>query len=170
MISGQGGEDVPSQRSLHPESLYAAKHQKTTSTLKIRLEDIPIPDIDSKEYILIPDIDTPQKHLDPTLQETITYVARSAAIPILSFPAVCINELVQSLRDHSLIDEFIGFWPTEKPMREWKAAKWKPKAHFDLQLGSKGFFTIIFHHLEDKTRVKEGGPYFFNFAGMYLKN
>jgi hypothetical protein len=26
----------------------------------------------------------------------------------------------------------------------------EPKGHYELQLGSKGFFTIILHNLEDK--------------------
>ena len=55
-------------------------------------------------------------------------------------------------------------------LQGWIAAKWKPKAHFDLQLGSKGFLTIIFHHMEDKARVEEGGLYFFNSVGLYLRN
>ena len=74
------------------------------------------------------------------------------------------------MKYHALIGKFMGFWPTEQALHDWIATKWKSKAHFDLQLGSKGFFTIIFHHLEDKSRVKEGGPYFFKFAGLYLRN
>ena len=58
----------------------------------------------------------------------------------------------------------------EQALRGWIAAKWKPKGHFDLQLASKGFFTIIFHHLEDKAQVEEGGPYLFSYVGMYLWN
>ena len=48
--------------------------------------------------------------------------------------------------------------------------KWNRKAHYDLQLRSKGFFTIIFHHLEDKARVEDRGPYIFNAVGMYLRS
>ena len=58
----------------------------------------------------------------------------------------------------------------EQAPRGWIIAKWKPKAHYDLQLGLKGFFTIIFHHLEDKARVEDERPYFFNFVGLYLRN
>jgi hypothetical protein len=32
----------------------------------------------------------------------------------------------------------------------------------------KGFFTIIFYSMEDKNRVFEGGPYFYNSTGLYL--
>lgn len=37
-----------------------------------------------------------------------------------------------------------------------------------MQLGPKGFFTAIFHCVEEKSRIFEGGPYFFNSSGLYL--
>eukprot|EP00253_Pinus_taeda_P025024 PITA_25024 len=36
-------------------------------------------------------------------------------------------------------------------------------------LGLKGFFTAIFNFLEDRNRVLDGRPYFFNAAGLFLK-
>ena len=46
---------------------------------------------------------------------------------------------------------------------------WNPKGHYDLQLGSKGFFTIIFFNQEDHDHILEGGPYFFFSVGLYLR-
>jgi len=63
----------------------------------------------------------------------------------------------------------MGFWPSEKALIGWIHAVWKPKGHYDLQLGAKGFFTIIFFNLEDRTRVFKNGPYFFNSAGLFLR-
>jgi len=51
----------------------------------------------------------------------------------------------------------------------WITSKWKPKGQVTLQLGPKGFFTAIFNCLEDKSRIFEGGPYFFNSSGLYLR-
>ena len=65
------------------------------------------------------------------------------------------------MKDHAIICKFIGIWPTERAPIYWINTKWKPKAHFDLQLGSKGFFTVIFSDLEDKESIMEGGPYFY---------
>ena len=48
--------------------------------------------------------------------------------------------------------------------------KWKPKGDVTLQLGPKGFFTAIFYCLEDKYIILVGGPYFFNSAGLYLRD
>jgi len=69
------------------------------------------------------------------------------------------------MRDHALI----GIWPMEKALRSWIKKKWNPKGHITLHLGPKGFFTAVFNCLEDQNRILDGGPYFFNSAGLYLK-
>jgi len=74
------------------------------------------------------------------------------------------------MKDHALIGKFIGFWLTEKALHGWIAAKWKPKGHTTLQLGPKGFFMAIFNCIEDRNRVLDGGPYFFNAAVLYLRD
>ena len=74
------------------------------------------------------------------------------------------------MRDHALIGKFVGFWPIEKALQGWIAAKWKPKGHVTLQLGPKGFFTVTFICFEDRNRVMDEGPYFFNSAGLYLRD
>jgi hypothetical protein len=57
----------------------------------------------------------------------------------------------------ALIGKFLGLWPSEKDLVKWIQHWWKPKGHYDLQLGSKGFFTIILHNLEDINKsLKEG--------------
>jgi hypothetical protein len=80
-----------------------------------------------------------------------------------------IEEQKQYMRDYALVGKFLGLWPSERDLIKWIQYWWKPKGHYDLQLGSKGFFTVIFHNLEDRNRVFEGGPYFFNSAGLFLR-
>ena len=63
----------------------------------------------------------------------------------------------------------MGIWPKEKDLVKWINGVWNPKGHYDLQLGSKGFFTIIFFNQEDRDRVMEGGPDFFFSAGLFLR-
>ena len=72
------------------------------------------------------------------------------------------------MKHHALIGKFIGFWPKEKALKGWIATKRKPKGHIDLKLGPKGFFTTIFNCIEDRNRVIDSGPYFFNANGLYL--
>lgn len=85
-------------------------------------------------------------------------------------PAESINARIQYMKDHALIGKFIGFWPTWKALRGWITATWKPKGHFTLHLGPKGFFTTDFNCIEDRNRVLDGGPYFFNAVGLYLRD
>jgi hypothetical protein len=80
-----------------------------------------------------------------------------------------IEEQKQYMRDNALVGKFLGLWPSERDLVKWIQYWWKPKGHYDLQLGSKGFFTIIFHNLEDRNRVFDGGPYFYNSAGLFLR-
>jgi hypothetical protein len=76
---------------------------------------------------------------------------------------------MQFMREHALIGKFLGLWPAEKDLIKWIKHWWNPKGDYELQLSSKGFFTVIFYNLEDKDRVFENGPYFFNSAGLFLR-
>jgi len=72
--------------------------------------------------------------------------------------------------NHALIGKFLGLWLTEKALQGWITSKWKPNGQVTLQLGPKGFFTAIFNCLEDRFHIFEGGLYFFNSAGLYLRD
>jgi hypothetical protein len=52
---------------------------------------------------------------------------------------------------------------------KWIQYWWKPRGHYDLPLGSKGFFTIILHNSKDRNRIFDGGPYFYNSASLFLR-
>ena len=74
------------------------------------------------------------------------------------------------MKERVLIGKFVGICPTEKTLLWWINSTWKPQGHFDLQLGAKGFFTIIFFNEEDRTKIFENGPCFYNFDGPLLKD
>jgi hypothetical protein len=86
---------------------------------------------------------------------------------VISSPRI--EEQKQYMRDNALVGKFLGLWPSERDLVKWIQYWWKPKGHYDLQLGSKGFFTIILHNLEDRNRIFDGGPYFYNSAGLFLR-
>jgi hypothetical protein len=79
-----------------------------------------------------------------------------------------IGENMQFMRDHALIGKFLGLWPTENDLARWIMAWWNPMGDYELQMSSKGFFTIISYNLEDKDMIFEGGAYFYNSTGLYL--
>jgi hypothetical protein len=60
---------------------------------------------------------------------------------------LCIEEHKQYIRDYALVGKFLGLWPSKCELVKWIQHWWKPKGHYDLEVGSKGFFTIIFHNL-----------------------
>jgi hypothetical protein len=73
-----------------------------------------------------------------------------------------IEEQKQYMRDYALVGKFLGLWPSKRVLVKWIQYWWKMRGHYDLHVGSKGFFTIIFHNLEDHNRIFDGGPYFYN--------
>jgi hypothetical protein len=80
-----------------------------------------------------------------------------------------VGEHTQFMKEHALIGKFLGLWPTERDLNKWIKHWWNPKGDYEVQLSSKGFFTIILYNLEDKDRIFENGPYFFNSAGLFLR-
>jgi len=72
------------------------------------------------------------------------------------------------MRKHTLICRFMGVRLNEKALCWWINQKWKPKGDFELELGSRSFFTVIFAHREDQVWIFKGGPYFYNSAGLYM--
>ena len=81
-----------------------------------------------------------------------------------------VRERIELWKEKSLIGKFVGIWPSEKSLIWWINTTWKPQGHYDLQLNAKGFFTIIFFNEADRTRIFEGGPYFFNSSDLYLRS
>ena len=73
------------------------------------------------------------------------------------------------MKEHVVICKFMGIWPSKRALKGWIQAKYNPRGAIELQLGSKGFFTVVFALLEDKDRIFEGGPYFFNSVGLYMR-
>ena len=63
-------------------------------------------------------------------------------------------------KEKALIGKFVGVWAREKDLVCWIQSTWSPKGNYDLQLGAKGFFTIIFFNQEDPDRILEGGHIF----------
>jgi hypothetical protein len=73
------------------------------------------------------------------------------------------------MQEHALIGKLLGLWPFERDLHKWIKHWWNPRGDYEVQLSSKGFFTIILYNLEDKDRIFENGPYFFNSAGLFLR-
>ena len=94
---------------------------------------------------------------------------KSKTIPKLQIKSTRIKEDINYMKERALIGKFVGIWPSEKTLTWWINTTWKPQGHYDLKLRAKGFFIVIFFNEEDKTRIFETGPYFFNSPGIFLR-
>ena len=72
------------------------------------------------------------------------------------------------MKNHALISKFIGMWPFEKSLFWWIKNKWKQNGHINIDLGSKILFIIVFENIEERTKVFENQPYFFNNALLFM--
>jgi hypothetical protein len=57
-----------------------------------------------------------------------------------------VGEHTQFMQEHALIDKFLGLWPSERDLNKWIKHWWNPKGDYEVQLSSKGFFTIILYN------------------------
>jgi hypothetical protein len=73
------------------------------------------------------------------------------------------------MRNHALICKFVGIWLTKKFLHHWIVIKWKPKSHYEVKLVFKGFFNVILSMEKDLFPMMEVGSYFFNSAGLYMR-
>ena len=94
----------------------------------------------------------------PQMEKTPRYLISSTRV----------GENTQFMREHALISKFLGLWPTERDLNKWIKHWWNPKGDYEVQLSSKGFFTIIMYNPEDIDMIFENGSYFYNSIGLFL--
>lgn len=107
----------------------------------------------------------------PNRYSTINRVCKQKKIDNLR--VVITDPEIQAYREHiaeyAVICKFMGMWPTERALCIWIRQQWKPIGDVKLDLGAKGFFTVVFTNIEDKDRIFDGGPYFMASAGLYMR-
>ena len=78
---------------------------------------------------------------------------KSKTVPKLQIKSSRIREDINYMKERALVGKFVGIWPTKKTLMSRINTTWKPQGHYDLQLGAKGLFTVIFFNEEDRTRI-----------------
>ena len=68
----------------------------------------------------------------------------TTTIPANQIRSEVVRGKIKLWKEKALIEKFVGIWPKEKDLVKWINSVWNLKGHYDLHLGSKGFFTIIF--------------------------
>ena len=97
------------------------------------------------------------------------FLPKASAIPMIQIRYEHVRGKIEQWKEKALIGKFVGVWPKERDLVRWINSVWNPIGHYNLQLGSKGFFTIIFFNQEYRDRILEGGPSFFLLSRPILK-
>ena len=96
-------------------------------------------------------------------------IPKSTIVPRYEITSNKVYEYIQYMHEHVIICNCMHLWPSEKSLTGWINHKWKPKGHYDIKLGSNGIFTVILNHPDEYIATFEGGPYFFNVVGLYMR-
>ena len=75
-----------------------------------------------------------------------------------------------ALSEKGLVGQFMGIFPSSKPMNSWIAKNWKPLISREMQqsLCGKGFFVFLFEKKDNRDLIFRSGKYFMGPRGMYL--
>jgi hypothetical protein len=59
-------------------------------------------------------------------------IPQAPVAPIYVIKSTRIGEHTQFMRDHALIDKFMGLWPSEKDLARWIKTWWTSKGDYEL--------------------------------------
>jgi hypothetical protein len=164
----EGGGKPPSYRNVAANDKSGVRARRPTFEPPAQIRD----QLLAKEQGLRTEMDTEagtSQPKQPRSWEPGKCIPQLEKSPRYLISSTRVGEHTQFMKEHALIGKFLGLWPTERDLNKWIKHWWNPKGDYEVQLSSKGFFTIILYNLEDKDRIFENGPYFFNSAGLFLR-
>lgn len=89
--------------------------------------------------------------------------------PKLVIPPKMIVDDVEYFSKHSLYCKFLGMRVSLQFLENWAQRTWVPKGEMDIMLLANNYFMVTFNCMKDCNRVFEGGPYFHNYVGLFIK-
>jgi hypothetical protein len=108
-------------------------------------------------------------HSTPEAIKTNTCIPKSEKRPRIELPPARINARIEYMRTYVLIGKFIGIWPTKRALLNWMQKNGNPKPILTSNWAQKDSSPSS-SWLDDRDKILEGGPYFFNSTGLYLRN
>lgn len=70
---------------------------------------------------------------------------------------------------HSLYCKFLGLKISLQFLDMWAQKTWMLEGEMEIHLLENNYFMVTFDCLDDQNRVFEGGPYFYNQVGLFIK-
>jgi hypothetical protein len=89
--------------------------------------------------------------------------------PILVIQPEQVSEDVEYWCNHALICKFLGLRLSLPILESWAHRMWNPEGDMEILLAANNYFMVIFSSLSDRNKAFEGGPYFFNQVGLFIK-
>ena len=89
--------------------------------------------------------------------------------PKLVIPVEMIAEDVEYYSQHSLYCKFLGMKVSLQFLEVWAQRTWEPEGEMEIMLLANNYFMVTFNCIADRNRVFEGGPYFHNKVGLFIK-
>ncbi|XP_057836070.2 uncharacterized protein LOC131046358 [Cryptomeria japonica] len=94
---------------------------------------------------------------------------RSQDRPVLVISPESVHEDIAYWSQHVLICKFLGIRIPLSALESWIRRTWHVEGDFDLLVAANGYFMVDFSSISDRNRVFEGGPYFYNHVGLFIK-
>lgn len=94
---------------------------------------------------------------------------RSQDRPVLVIPLEAVMEDVDYLATHALICKFLGIRISLAALEAWIRRSWQVEGDMDIMLVGNSYFLVNFSCMLDRNRVFEGGPYFYDRVGLFIK-
>ncbi|XP_059076623.1 uncharacterized protein LOC131875916 [Cryptomeria japonica] len=94
---------------------------------------------------------------------------RSPDRPVLVISPESVQEDIAYWSQHVLICKFLGIRIPLSALESWIRRTWHVEGDFDLLVAANGYFMVDFSSISDRNRVFEGGPYFYNHVGLFIK-
>ena len=80
-----------------------------------------------------------------------------------------VSEDVEYWNNHALICKFLGLRLSLPVLDSWARRVWNPEGDMEILVAANNYFMVIFSSISDRNRAFEGGPYFFNQVGLFIK-
>ena len=103
------------------------------------------------------------------IKKTNGCLERSNDRPVLVIQPEQIFEDVEYWGKHALICNFLGLQLSLPVLESWASRIWNLEGDMEILLAANNYFMVIFSNMTDRNKVFEGGPYFFNKVGLFIK-
>jgi len=129
-----GGPSAPSYSIVTRKEHDSTHFKYPTFKLPDNMQKLIWEDQMSKEKLMDIDPENSQPRTKCTWEPWIC-IPQASIAPKYTIISPKMEDQKQYMRDFSLIGKFLGLWPFEKDLVKWIRHWWKPKDHYDFQLG-----------------------------------